>query len=300
MATTGGVESALIYCPQCGECGIGVSAPRCACCERTTRVDGRVLVIDDAPTDDYSPESATAQADVAAEHVWFQLRTETVLDVTGPWLRLGARRFVDFGCGNGYIMRALEHQGWETVGVDMHIEGLRRAERSTRGQLLCSRIPNVRLTQPADGAGLFDVIEHVVDDVMLLRHARAQLAPGGFIVVTVPAMAALWSDFDVLLGHKRRYSRRMLRDRLQRAGFICQDVRYCFPFAVPGLWVQRRRLARHRSSRRAYYETPSPAVTRVALALGRVERTLARHSIRPPFGSSLIAVGRRDETHDEA
>jgi SAM-dependent methyltransferase len=292
MINDRGPWSPLVYCPACGEGFVGLQNPRCAVCHEVADVVSRVLVLGDTPTDDYPTDSASAQADVITEHVWFQLRTAVVLEATRGLLRAGARRFVDFGCGNGHLMAALEQQGWETAGVDMHVEGLRRAETATRGTLFCGRIPSVRLLERVDAAGLFDVIEHAPDDLAVLRHVHDQLVPGGAIVITVPAMPALWSEFDVLLGHKRRYTRATLRAVIERAGFICDDVRYCFSFTVPGIWMQRRFLGRTRSSRRAYYTTPSPAASRALRALGRLERTLARHSIRSPFGSSLLAIGR--------
>lgn len=55
-----------------------------------------------------------------------------------------------------------------------------------------------------------DVIEHVQDDRAALREFLRVLRPGGIAVVTVPALMALWSDWDVTLRHFRRYSRRSL------------------------------------------------------------------------------------------
>jgi SAM-dependent methyltransferase len=292
--------SPRVRCPTCGAGTVALQDPRCSACGRTVNVEGRMLVLGDTPTDDYSTESSAAQAEVVAEHVWFQLRTAVVLDATRLLLRDDARRFIDFGCGNGYLMDALERQGWQTVGVDMHLEGLRRAQDSTRGVLLAGRIFSAKLVDGADAAGLFDVIEHAPDDLAVLQHVRDQLVPGGAVVVTVPAMRSLWSEFDVLLGHKRRYSRRALRNVIEQAGFTCEDVRYCFSFAVPAMWMHRRLRRGGRSSRRDYYIPPSPIVSRVARAFGWVERALHRRSLRSPFGSSLIAVGRRPMTQGSA
>ena len=36
------------------------------------------------------------------------------------------------------------------------------------------------------------------------------LRPAGLMVVTVPALPSLWSDWDVALHHRRRYTRRQL------------------------------------------------------------------------------------------
>ena len=59
---------------------------------------------------------------------------------------------------------------------------------------------------------LFDVLEHVEDDIESLRSLSRLLNQGGRLMVTVPAYDWMWSDHDVVLHHFRRYS----RDRLAR------------------------------------------------------------------------------------
>lgn len=56
-----------------------------------------------------------------------------------------------------------------------------------------------------------DVIEHIEDDAAELRRAYERLAPGGAILIIVPAHQWLFSPFDKAIGHFRRYSRPMLR-----------------------------------------------------------------------------------------
>lgn len=55
-----------------------------------------------------------------------------------------------------------------------------------------------------------DVIEHIEDDRGELERAAARLAPGGALVVLVPAHQYLYSPFDAAIGHWRRYDRRSL------------------------------------------------------------------------------------------
>jgi ubiquinone/menaquinone biosynthesis C-methylase UbiE len=55
-----------------------------------------------------------------------------------------------------------------------------------------------------------DVIEHVEDDRTALREFLRVVRPGGLAVITVPALMALWSDWDVTLRHFRRYSKNSL------------------------------------------------------------------------------------------
>jgi len=90
-----------------------------------------------------------------------------------------------------------------------------------------------------------DVLEHVEDDAGEIRLAAGRLAPGGSLVIGGPAHQWLYSPFDTVIGHHRRYDRRMVARLV--AG--CPDLRLhhfayfdCLGVAVSLLnrWVVRR------------------------------------------------------------
>jgi SAM-dependent methyltransferase len=56
-----------------------------------------------------------------------------------------------------------------------------------------------------------DVIEHIEKDADELTRAVSLLAPGGFLIVLVPAHQYLYNEFDKAIGHYRRYDRKMLK-----------------------------------------------------------------------------------------
>jgi 2-polyprenyl-3-methyl-5-hydroxy-6-metoxy-1,4-benzoquinol methylase len=56
-----------------------------------------------------------------------------------------------------------------------------------------------------------DVLEHIADPVAEMRRAMDLLAPGGHLIILVPAFPCLYSAFDKAIGHHRRYTRAMLR-----------------------------------------------------------------------------------------
>jgi hypothetical protein len=69
------------------------------------------------------------------------------------------------------------------------------------------------------GVMMLDVIEHVEDDIGFVRDiVGGSLASDGWVLVSVPAYQALFSDHDRFLRHYRRYSPRALRDTLEAAG----------------------------------------------------------------------------------
>jgi SAM-dependent methyltransferase len=144
---------------------------------------------------------------------------------------------------------------------------------------------------------LFDVLEHLDDDVGALSWARSVLEPGGYLVITVPAHPFLFDDIDRLAFHRRRYRRRELRDRLRAAGFeVCRLTHFMAPL-VPLLAVSRR--LRRLRGREAEPQKDAelrlvPGVNGALRALLKLE-LLALRATTLPFGSSLLAIARKPE-----
>jgi SAM-dependent methyltransferase len=99
-----------------------------------------------------------------------------------------------------------------------------------------------------DGVPLLDVVEHVEDDVGFLRAVVADsLAPGGWVLVSVPAYQSLFSDHDRFLRHERRYSPGAIRAVVEGAGLRVQARGGLFHSLLPVRVAQvGRERARHR------------------------------------------------------
>ena len=87
--------------------------------------------------------------------------------------------------------------------------------------------------------GIFDVLEHIEDDVAALQSIRGLLT-GGTLMVTVPANPALWSRFDDESGHQRRYTERQLRQVLSAAKFQVDYITHFMSVTYPVVWMSRR------------------------------------------------------------
>jgi hypothetical protein len=109
---------------------------------------------------------------------------------------------------------------------------------------------------------------------------REILAPGGRIVILVPAMEALYGELDRELGHHRRYTRRSLAAAFGTAGFEIEDLFWFNRAGVPGWWFN----GRVRKVKRIPLDQLRAFDGMVPLL--RLERFLPL-----PFGQSLVAVG---------
>jgi SAM-dependent methyltransferase len=137
----------------------------------------------------------------------------------------------------------------------------------------------------------FDVIEHLDDDMGALRTMRECLRPGGILVVTVPAFNALWGPHDVINHHRRRYTRRVLLQRLRAAGFVPERTSYFnswffLPVAAIRLF---RRLAPTSGEPKSDFRTPHPLINRLLCSIFSFEaRLMQRFSL--PVGVSIICI----------
>jgi SAM-dependent methyltransferase len=207
---------------------------------------------------------------------------------------------LDIGGGNGYVARNLQSAGYRVTLLEPSETGCRHAHVRGIADVICASFdPALFHAGSIEVAGLFDVIEHVEDDVGMLRSVGQTLSPGGFVIITVPAFQWLFSQDDTLSGHYRRYNRGMV-GKLLRAS--CLEVVHLSYFMAPLLpavlllralpalfgvlpkWDQRRHARDH-----GYGSRLAPLATAV---LGAEARMIA-YGMRLPFGTSCLAIGRR-------
>ncbi len=270
----------------CDQCGAGVDV-----------CDG-ILDLDDAVgSGDYPPEIYALVAEVEETHWWHASRNDVIARALRPHVATRALRSgVEVGCGTGFVLRHLEQTfGLSMVGVDMQREGLVEARRRTSSALIRTGSPRVPLADPVDLVALCDVIEHVDDDVELLRGARDALRPGGLVLVTVPARMALWSLEDVMSGHKRRYAKRTLRASLDAADLELVALTPFHAAITPLAWWGARRstipaeLPDALTFWRRALRPPTGRLARIVRRVLTVENALGAR-VALPFGSHLLAL----------
>jgi SAM-dependent methyltransferase len=95
-----------------------------------------------------------------------------------------------------------------------------------------------------DSVVCLNVLEHVDDDVAALRRLHAILQPGGTIAIYAPAGQNLYGSLDEGVGHKRRYSKEDVEEKLRAAGFEVDRAYYLNRFGRIGWFMNSRVLGR--------------------------------------------------------
>jgi methyltransferase family protein len=150
-----------------------------------------------------------------------------------------------------------------------------------------------------DAVGLFDVLEHIPDDVAFLSDCRYTLCPGSLMYLTVPASPSLWSSDDDFAKHCRRYTHRSLAELLHQAGFEPVVLTYFFSLLVVPLYLFRT-LASQLGLRRVTtaddavaHHAGKSGISGLASTCLSFEVSVLKAGMRLPFGTSLIAVARK-------
>lgn len=171
-------------------------------------------------------------------HWWYVARRRILADLIRREVDLPANaRILEIGCGTGHNFPMLERFG--TLDA-IELDGEARALASRRLGRAVGDAALPGLAGVADGAydliALLDVLEHVDGDIAALESIAAKLAPGGRILVTVPAYQWMWSAHDIAHHHKRRYAKKGLRRVAEAAGLKVRSLGFfnslLFPLAA--------------------------------------------------------------------
>ncbi len=227
-------------------------------------------------------------------HWWYRGR-RTVLEGVIAGLRLPARaRILDAGCGSGRNMVELARHGTVT-GVELSQTSVELALQRHVGEVVGGSV--LEMPFPADSFDLavsLDVIEHLQDDLGALRELRRTVAPGGSLLVTVPAYPWLWSAHDEINHHHRRYTRRSLQRVAEQAGWEQVRTTYFNSLLLPIAIVLRlleRFNTRTTESSLDLWVPPEPLNWLLERPLA-LEAALIARGGRIPAGLSLLAVFR--------
>jgi SAM-dependent methyltransferase len=224
---------------------------------------------------------------------WFVGRRRIALRLFDKFRHSGDQ-FLDVGCGTGVVLKELQTRG-KPVGLDMSPLALNFCRRRGLDRLLRGDGTAMPLkTDWCVAMIALDVFEHIENDGLAFEEAFRALAPGGILVLSVPAFQSLWGPHDVALMHFRRYTRRELRERLSAAGFRIERLSYSVFFLFPIVVIVRFFEKRKKGPAKASLVQLPKWLNSFLIGIQSIEASLIS-TISLPWGSSLIAVVRKPQ-----
>lgn len=231
---------------------------------------------------------------VEDRHWWYRGRRR-VLERTIARLDLPApARVLDAGCGSGRNMVEFARLGTVT-GIELSDASVAAARQREIGEVVQGSVLEMPFGDDSfDLAVCLDVIEHLDDDRAALRELRRVLAPGGVLLVTVPAYQWLWSGHDEINHHHRRYNRSTLLAAAGDAGWSWEFATYFNSLLLP-VAILLRVLDRLQTKSKAtessldLWVPPAPLNWLLQQPLN-VEATAISRGRPIPAGLSLLAV----------
>lgn len=257
-----------------------------------------------APSDQAMPESILAElSEQVRRHPWWKARASLSLALLRRLGIVPPASVLDAGCGWGSTLLALERAGYRASGLDLSRRALEQldAERPGRRLIqadLAQGLPP-SVSDSFDAVLALDVIEHLDDDRAAVARLAQLLRPGGWLLLSVPALPELWSEFDTIQGHRRRYRPDSLKAAFLDSGLSAPSILWWGGWMVPILARRRlRALGRAGEPPHLVYQRhlrlppwPGPLVLRTLMA---IEAPLAL-SGRLRRGTSLFALAQKQE-----
>jgi len=213
-----------------------------------------------------------------------------IFDTLLPFL---GNRLVEVGAGSGTFSSMLWRTSPEKLllvepSVDMYRKLSERFQMESSIHLFNATFREVaghiREQHAPNSIVYLNVLEHVEDDLAELHTINKTLTSGGRTLIFVPALQFLMGPFDRAIGHFRRYSKKDLEHKCERAGFRVIFSRYFDVAGVVPWWIKYKLLQSNDLGGSAvrFYDSLCVPVTRGMESL-----------IAPPIGKNLVVVAEK-------
>jgi len=160
---------------------------------------------------------------------WYKHRNNVILYFIKKYLK--TQIFFDIGGGNGIVSALLLNLGIDTFLIEPDYYGIINARSRGVKNLINTTFEDAQfLDNSIPAIGIFDVLEHIENDVIFLKDIKNSLINSGLLYITVPTYNICWSNEAVRLGHFRRYNVSQLISILKKLDFEIIDWTYFFSF----------------------------------------------------------------------
>lgn len=293
----------MINCPACGISYIASNDICPSCGFSPPSVEGFSAWAPDLALVNvgFKTEYFAPLAQYEAQNFWFRSRNALIIWALQKFFpKLGS--FLEVGCGTGYVLSGVSaaFPFARLVGSEIFTAGLGIASGRIPGasfvQMDARRIPYVN---EFDVVAAFDVLEHIVEDDLVLENLHRAIRPGGGLLLTVPQHQWLWSSVDDHACHVRRYSAADLHNKVRAAGFEVERSTSFISLLLPAMLISRRRGQNNKKFNPLSELKINPILNYVLESILAIERLLIRVGLDFSMGGSRLVIARKNEKlHD--
>ncbi len=202
---------------------------------------------------------------------------------------------LDIGCGTGIILKEFQSKGKDVYGTDISNEAIQFAQK--RG---LTNIFNIDFSKEPIPQKYFDlilcldVLEHIENDKAALLNITKNMQADSHLLLTVPAFPLLWGADDIVLHHKRRYTKKQLTELFNACGLRIIKSSYSnffiFPLVFALRWLDKLR-PNHRPE--STIKMAPKFINEIALLFYKFEAWFLKR-FNFPFGSSIICLAKKN------
>ena len=228
-------------------------------------------------------------------HWWFKGRREIIQSIIKKNINFKDKKIniLDFGAGSGTNINMLSKYG--------KVYAYEKDEKTSNFlKEKFKKNENIKIIQkPNDSNKAFfdlilaaDVIEHIEDDVSIMKYLSKLLNKNGQIFITVPAFKFLFSSKDRALRHYRRYTKKKIQKLVYTDFNITKITYYNFflflPISISIMFLKILKV----SFINLVEKRPNIILNSVLFRIFYCEKFLLNH-LSFPFGISLLVLAKK-------
>lgn len=235
--------------------------------------------------------------DLEEVHWWSVSRRKIIETVINNYIKdLGKNACaLDIGSGTGINFNILSKYTQNISGMEYDPYAIELSNKNNNFNVLQGSLPdNIPFPdEKFDLVTLFDVLEHIDDDINSLKNILAKVKPGGYFLMTVPAYQFLWSKHDETVEHKRRYTLNELLNKMENFNISIKYKSYFNTYLLP-LIVAIRFFRSKVSSLKNQDDVflPSKPINFLLRLIMSSERFIIKRGSLP-FGVSIIVLAQK-------
>lgn len=227
------------------------------------------------------------------QHWWHISKRRGVENYIQDYLKKKDAKILDVGCGTGKNLEQLKKFG-QIYGLDSSSEAIKFCKKRGLKNIRLGKADDMPFQQNSfDLITLLDVLEHT-DDNKTLREAYRVLKKDGLLMLTVPALPWLWSEWDKILHHKRRYNKYGIISLLNNNNFNVIKATYLYSFLVfPALIIRKIKQSLFRKKEYSSdFQLSNPLLNRIMGYVSNIEFKLAK-KITIPIGTTILVIAKK-------